>query len=207
MDFLISESQLRILLNEVDDSNLSSSMKKLYLFTKEIISKTIKRYDINVRFFLKFGTAIGGLVYPLDYFIKTGNFQLNDDQTALILIGIAATYFFENSRKVGEIIKKINEEGLLDIFKSCFEKINDLKNAFLNFLSSLKTTIEGTTEMVSYSFLIPIVTDLISMAHQGGDSKETALMIMERLLSSGVVIIIGTSFSELLTKIVERFKN
>ena len=86
MDFLISESQLRILLNEVDDSNLSSSMKKLYLFTKEIISKTIKRYDINVRFFLKFGTAIGGLVYPLDYFIKTGNFQLNDDQTALILI-------------------------------------------------------------------------------------------------------------------------
>ena len=74
-------------------------------------------------------------------------------------------------------------------------------------LSSLKTTIEGTTEMVSYSFLIPIVTDLISMAHQGGDSKETALMIMERLLSSGVVIIIGTSFSELLTKIVERFKN
>ena len=42
MDFLINESQLRVILQEQDQSNMSDYMKELYSFTSNLVNKAKK---------------------------------------------------------------------------------------------------------------------------------------------------------------------
>jgi hypothetical protein len=43
MDFLINESQLRVILKEQDESKMSNYMKTLYSFTYNLVNKVIKK--------------------------------------------------------------------------------------------------------------------------------------------------------------------
>ena len=121
MDFLINESQLRIILQEQDESKMTDYMKTMYSFTKNLVNRVSKAYDLNVKMLLTWGTAVGGLVMPLDKFIRDGNFELTDDQRYLVLAGIAFITFYENKRGLVKILKKIKEEGLEDAFSLALE--------------------------------------------------------------------------------------
>jgi hypothetical protein len=61
-------------------------------------------------------------------------------------------------------------------------------------------------DTVAYSFLIPIITDIQEAAMRGGDPKETAIMIAQRLSASGVVIIGSQVLSRTIKKIIDRIK-
>ena len=65
MDFLINESQLRIILQEQDKSNMSDNMKELYSFTSNLIGRAKKNYGLNLQLLLTWGASVGGLVMPL----------------------------------------------------------------------------------------------------------------------------------------------
>ena len=106
MDFLINESQLRVILKEQDESKMSNYMKTLYSFTYNLVNKVIKKYGINVKMLLTWGTSVGGLVLPLDNFIREGNFKLDDNQRLLIIAGIAAILYYENKSLFSKILKK-----------------------------------------------------------------------------------------------------
>ena len=95
MDFLINESQLRAILQEQDESRMSDNVKEMYSFTKNLVNRVSKIYGLNLKMLLTWGTAVGGLVMPLDQFIRQGNFELTDDQRFLVLAGIAFIMFFE----------------------------------------------------------------------------------------------------------------
>jgi hypothetical protein len=98
MDFLITESQLQLILLEQSDSKLTSNMKQLFSFTNNMVNKVIKNYGLNIKMLLTWGTAVGGLVMPLDNFIKEGGFNLSEKERMLVLAGVAFTIFFENKR-------------------------------------------------------------------------------------------------------------
>ena len=70
MNFLITESQLKTILLEQDNSSLTNSMKKLFDFTKKIVELSHKKYKLNSKFLLTWGAAIGGILMPLDNFLK-----------------------------------------------------------------------------------------------------------------------------------------
>ena len=53
------------------------------------------------------------VLLPLDNFIKTGRFELNDVEQTLILIGIACSIFYDNSRTLKLIYKSMS------LFKLC----------------------------------------------------------------------------------------
>jgi len=80
MDFLITESQLQLILLEQSDSKLTSNMKQLFSFTNNMVNKVIKNYGLNIKMLLTWGTAVGGLVMPLDNFIKEGGFNLSEKE-------------------------------------------------------------------------------------------------------------------------------
>ena len=122
MDFLINESQLRIILQEQDESKMTDYMKTMYSFTKNLANRVNKVYGLNVKMLLTWGTSVGGLVMPLDKFIRDGNFELTDDQRYLVLAGIAFVTFYENKVGLVKILKKIKEEGLEDVFRLVLEK-------------------------------------------------------------------------------------
>jgi len=189
MEFLITESQLRVLLQEEEKSQLGLYVKNMYAFTKQMLNKVFKSYGINLRMLLTWGTSVGGLVLPLDQYLRTQHLGLNEDQRMLVLVGIIFALFFETKRPFMKIMTLIKENGLEDIFQDGLRKGTQLRDAFTNFLSSANTGVGTFLEAIAYSFLIPIITDVQSVLGQTEDIETAAILIAERLLAAGVILI------------------
>ena len=206
MDFLINEQQLRIILQEQDKSKMTDYMKELYSFTTNVVNKVAKKYELNLKMLMTWGTAVGGLLMPLDRYLMSGNFEMSDSERFLVLVGVASIIFFENKRIVSKIIKKIKDEGLEDIFDISLNKAVELKNTFFEFLNSLNLSISTFIDIMAYSFLLPILTDIHSVATNVTDVNEAAMMISKRLMASGVVAGGGTLLNSIIKKLIKRFK-
>jgi hypothetical protein len=189
MEFLITESQLRVLLQEEEKSQLGLYVKNMYAFTKQMLNKVFKSYGINLRMLLTWGTSVGGLVLPLDQYLRTQHLGLNEDQRMLVLVGIIFALFFETKRPFMKIMSLIKENGLEDIFQDGLRKGTQLRDAFTNFLSSANTGVGTFLEAIAYSFLIPIITDVQSVLGQTEDIETASILIAERLLAAGVILI------------------
>jgi len=189
MEFLITESQLRVLLQEEEKSQLGLYMKNMYAFTKQMLNKVFKSYGINLRMLLTWGTSVGGLVLPLDQYLRTQHLALNEDQRMLVLVGIIFALFFETKRPFVKIMSLIKENGLEDIFQDGLRKGTQLRDAFTNFLSSANTGVGTFLEAIAYSFLIPIITDVQSVLSQTEDIETSSILIAERLLATGLVLV------------------
>ena len=206
MDFLINESQLRTILQEQDQSKMSDYMKELYSFTSNLVNKAKKTYGLNLKLLLTWGASVGGLVMPLDYFIRTGRFELTDEQATLILIGVACTYFYDNVKTLKTILTKIKEEGLEDTFKEVLIKSRNLRDSFFRFMKSANVALGSTLELITYSFLIPIITDIQSAITEGGDIQTTSMRIAQRLIASGVIVVGQIVLTETIKKIIKKFE-
>jgi hypothetical protein len=206
MEFLITESQLRALLTEEERSMLGNYMKRLNTFTKQIVNRAFKSYGINLRMLLTWGTAVGGMVLPLDQFLRNQNFDLTEDQRMLVLAGLAFALFFESKRPAMKLFSVIKEEGLEEIFKVGLRKGSQLKDAFLNFMSSLGTGSSSFVDTIAYSFMIPIITDIQSVLMETQDIDEAAILIAERLIASGVVLMSSQALTETVKKVLEKLK-
>lgn len=206
MDFIINENQLRAILREQDESKMTNYMKRLYSFTKEVVNRVGKKYDLNVKMFLTWGTSVGGLILPLDNFIRNGSFNVTDDQRYLILAGITSILFFNNKKTTKELIKKINEEGLKDTFNNVLRKAEELEDSFIEFLNGIKISVGTFLDTVAYAFLIPIITDIQHYISNSGDPIETGKIILERLIASGVVVMGAETLSALMAKLIRKFK-
>ena len=206
MDFLINEFQLRTILQEQDESRMNGYMKTMYSFTKNLVNRAGKVYNLNLKMLLTWGTAVGGLVMPLDQFIKSGEFNLSDDQRYLVLAGIAFILFFDNKKGIVDVLKKIKEEGLEEVFKKTLDKGKELKSSFKGFLFSLNVSVGSFMDIVAFAFLIPIILDIQNIAESSVDPKEAGLLIAERLVSSGIVVIGAQALSQVIRKIIQKLK-
>jgi len=205
MEFLINESQLRVILQEQDQSKMTDYMRELYSFTSDIVNKARKTYGLNLKLLLTWGASVGGLVMPLDNFIRSGRFDITDEQVALLLVWVACTYFYDNVNTLKRISSKIKEEGLEDIFKEVLLKGKNLKDSFTKFIKSSKVTINSTLDIVTYAFLIPIVTDIQSLMTSGEDIQTVSMKVAKRLVASGVVLVGQLVLTEIIKKIIKKF--
>lgn len=206
MEFFISEQQLKVILMEQDRSRMSDYMKKLYNFTNTLVNKASKIYRLNVKMLLTWGASVAGLVMPLDNYIRTGRFNLNEEQTILVLVGVAMMLFYNTRKTTSKVIEKIREENLEDVFQVLLRKATELKVSFVDFLKAINVTVGNLMEIVSYSFLIPIITDIQKVAQKTSSISETAAMIAQRLIASGVIVISAQVLTSLIKKLLKRFK-
>jgi hypothetical protein len=206
MEFLITESQLKIILTEQDKSKITNDMKEQYSFTENFVNRIKAIYGINLKMLLTWGTSVGGLLIPLDEFIKTGDFNLTEEQGILILAAVASMLFFENKRGISKLIEKIKEEGVLPQFEQILSKGQELKSAFIGFLSSINITIGSLMEVAAYSFLVPIIFDISAIAESTTNVRQSALQIVERLLASGVIGLSGQSLTVAIRKILKKLR-
>ncbi len=206
MDFIINENQLRAILREQDESKMTNYMKRLYSFTKEVANRVGKKYDLNVKMLLTWGTSVGGLILPLDNFIRNGSFNVTDDQRYLILAGVASILFFNNKKTTKALIEKIDAEGLKNTFNIVLKKSEELEEAFIGFLNGIKISVGTFLDTVAYAFLIPIITDIQHYISTSSDPRETGKIILERLIASGVVVMGAETLSALMVKLIRKFK-
>ena len=206
MEFLITESQLVSIINEGEKSSFTESMKNLHSFTNNIINKVKRKFELNLKLLSTWGTSVAGLVMPLDEYMKTGEFNLDDNQRALILIGIIALLYYDNKTIFRRISERIQKEKIEKEFKVVLNKGVELRAVFIEFLESLELSIKSFSELISYSFLIPIVTDIQKYAQNSENLSDTAEMIGERLLASGVILVGAEILNEVLKRMLKRFK-
>jgi hypothetical protein len=204
MNYIITEHQLKIITEGTTDSKFGENMRRLYSFSTRLISKVEKKYGLNLRLLSTWGPAVGGFVMPLDNFIKSGGFNFTEQQSALVLIGVAASIFFDNKPILKKVVDKIKEEGLVDGFKQVLNQAKSLKKVFVKFMESLSTSITSISEIISYSFLIPIISDIQNMLIKNPDIVKSSELIAERLMSSGVVIVGAVTLTEVINKILKR---
>jgi hypothetical protein len=204
MEFLITETQLKTILNEEHGTRLTDSIKILNEYTVNLVKQLKTFYNLNFKMLLTWGASVGGLMMPLDNFIKSGNFNLNDREEILILGAVASILFSENKKNIDTLLKKIKEDGLLDIFQIILNKGEELKSSFVNFLKSLKVSVGSFMEMTAYAFLIPILFDVLSVADKSTSIRQGSLLIAERILASGLVFITKEAIYNVIRKIIKR---
>jgi hypothetical protein len=122
------------------------------------------------------------------------------------LAGIAFILFFDNKKGIVDVLKKIKEEGLEEVFKKTLDKGKELKSSFKGFLFSLNVSVGSFMDIVAYAFLIPIILDIQNIAESSVDPKEAGLLIAERLVSSGIVVIGAQALSQVIRKIIQKLK-
>lgn len=205
MNFLITESQFKYLAENKDTDIIEKNISELQEFSKKLYADLKRKFGIDFVLLVTWGTAVGGLVAPLDNFIKGGNLSVTDDQATLILTGIAATLFFDNKEFFSQIYKRIKEEGIEKQFMTVLTKGQDLKKSFLKFLLSLNISVNNISSLIRYSFLIPIISDLQNYISQGSDLTETATSVTQRILASGAVLISSELLYQLIRRIIRKF--
>lgn len=204
MNFIITESQLRAILNESREDGVISDLKIMKDFSKNVINITSRIYKLNLQFLSKFGTALGGLMIPLDNYIRGGEFKLTDSQMGLILVGIIVTYYLDHKESAAKIHNLIRQEGIMPAFKYGSKKAKELKRSFSKFIFSLRGTAHTFAEMVSYAFLIPIVQDIVAILNDQGDIETTAALIAKRMVTSGLVLGSAITITELITRAAKK---
>jgi hypothetical protein len=206
MDFLINESQLNFLVESENTEKFTRNMKQLNSFTVNLINKAKRIFGLNFKFLVTWGPVIGGFVGPLDKYIRDNYLEFSEDSIILITLGIACTYFYQNKKETKKLYEQIEEQGLVSFFEEMLLKSKQLKDSFVSFMESLNLTLGTTVEMIHYSFLIPIINDLQQVAHGATSIANASKIIVERLLTSGVVLVAGQILIDVISKILKRFK-
>jgi hypothetical protein len=206
MKVVLTESQYRaILLNESRDefTNYLSNLKE---FAETVITKTEQDLKINLNMLLIWGAGVGGVMAPLNDFIMSGNFNLNEFQVASILCATSAILFNENKSVIKTLVDHIKKQGIFEVFSQVLKKGTKLRQTFFKFIESLIMTLYTISNIMSYSFIIPILPIIWEMSQSGIKGNEVKEIIV-RLMSFGLVSVSGNALKELITKLVARFRD
>lgn len=202
MDILITESQKGILLTE----GIAESLAEIYSGTKDYSSDLYKRVkrrlNINFGILLTFSAAIGGFVEPLESFLVGKYPELSEDQILLILTAVVAILWKENSKLIRELLDKIKSQGLNKELMTAIKKSNQLKNSFKQFLTNSLQGLSFSFDVLSYTYMIPLLGYLVMM-YQGQEiSPEQVELLVTRLSAIGGL----TIGSEVVSKIVDTIR-
>lgn len=206
ISILINETQKQRILLESSGGGISDLIKRNYEFTKEILKKSSSQIGINFEFLLTWGASIGGFVGPLNDFIKGNHPEFSDLDISLILTGVIASYYVDNKEMVKKVFFTLKEKGLFNAFKTVLKKSQELKTVFFDFIESLGITLHKVTNILSYTFVIPLIPMLYNLTKQGIGSSDDIQEIIKRLTGFGLLTVSGILVKELITKIIRRFK-
>lgn len=205
MKFILTESQYKKILFEERTNNVSSKLQSLKKYFKNVSTESKKQIGLDLEFLATWGVTIAGFVRPISEFIKGTYPELTNTELALLSTGVILTYFTSNKDGIKKVLEKIKENSLIQEFDYMLEKASELKEYFISFIDSLAIPVSKISNMMAYTFIIPIIPELYEYA-QGYSSMEIEEMI-KRVIGFVGVTLSGSMIKNLLKEIVKRFKN
>jgi hypothetical protein len=203
---LITEEQKNKILLKESSGQIINVIKKNYDRVKSIIEESSEQIGMNLQFLITWGASIGGFVGPVEDFVRGKFPELNDVQISLILTGVIASYYIDNKKMIYDIFTKIKENGLSSVLKKVLSKTDTFLSVFLDFIASLGLTLHKITNMLSYTFIIPLLGTLLNMTkNMSVDSRDIDEIVL-RLTSFGLLTVSGIVIKQLINRIVRRFK-
>ena len=206
MEYILTESQFQKLILESKNQDITQSLKELYQESKNLLDECAHTWGLNAKFLITWGAALGGMILPLKNYLENNNPELTHEQIILLVLGVVSNYFYDNETFIRKVVKKIKEEGLLNVFRKLYDKAEELKRALGLFLNSIKVTANTLYSILSYAFILPVLGDLYGLS-QGEDTIETTKLIVQRILASGVVLVVGAALNHFVSKVVNRLKD
>jgi hypothetical protein len=203
MKYLISESQRKLLFEEVNE-RVKEVQEDGMEFTKKVVHDVQQNTSLNLKMMLTWGASIGGFMGPIMQFLNGQYPELTQKDASLIAVGIASVIFFQEKPFVKSLIEKIKEQGLEEPFKNGAVKANQLKTALVEFLKSLNIMTFSISNMLSYAFLVPIIPMIYDAVSEGVWDMKDAEMLTKSLVSFGFITISGNFLKRLIDTVVKR---
>jgi hypothetical protein len=203
---LINENQKRRLILEGSGDFIVETLSKNYEFVKKVIKDSSSQIGLNLEFLVSWGATIGGFVGPLEEFLRGVEPSLSDLEVSLILTGVISSYYLDNKEYVKKIIDTIKEKGLYKPFKKVLTKSKEFKSVFSDFIGSLGITLHKVTNILSYTFILPLLPILYNMVTENNISSSEISDLSKRLIGFGLLTVSGLVLKQLLSKIAKRFK-
>ena len=205
MKIIITESQSKILITENVLREIGSFFKISMKNIKDIINSASEQIGMNLQFMMTWGAGIAGFIGPITEYVKGEFPDLNDVELSLIITSLIATYYTSNKKALTKLYKKIEEEGLGKYFEKILRKTDEFYNVFSEFIKSLATTTHTMVNMMSYTFIIPILPMLYESIKSGMFENVDLDEIVTMLTGFGGLTITSILIKKLLIKIAERF--
>jgi hypothetical protein len=205
MKIIITESQYKKILFESRLKSLENKVDELKDFFKKVSSETKKQIGLDLSFLTTWGVTIAGFVSPVQQYISGSFPELSSSDLALLSTGIILTYYESNREMLGKVLEKIKEKELIFEFDKALEVSAKLKDVFFNFINSLAIPVSKISNMLAYTFLIPLIPDLYEVA-QGNESLDLRETIL-RIVSFVGISFSGVFIKRLIQEIVKRFKS
>lgn len=206
MDIILTESQYIKILKEAKENEIEKKFSDSREFTKNILSKAKQQFGIDFTFLATWGSVIGGFVSPVSKYMQGMYPNLTDTDITLISFGIILTYFSSNKEKLQKVLQLIKEKKLITFFDRALDKTYELKEAFFGFLESLNITFSKVSNMIAYTFLVPLVPLLKDIAELSLNESQIKLIGMGIGHYAGGIIASNTIY-HLVKKIIDRFKS
>lgn len=203
---LINENQKRRLILEGSGDFIVESLSKNYDFVKKVIKDSSSQIGLNLEFLVSWGATIGGFVGPLEEFLRGVEPSLSDLEVSLILTGIISSYYIDNKEYIKKIVDTIKEKGLYKPFKKVLTKSKEFKSVFSDFIGSLGITLHKVTNILSYTFILPLLPILYKMVTETNISSSEISDLSKRLIGFGLLTVSGLVLKQLISKIAKRFK-
>jgi hypothetical protein len=205
MKIVLTEHQYEKLLLESSKSIIGDEIKRSKEFIKKIVRTVKEDTKLDFSFLFTWGAAIGGFSRPVFNYFEGKHPELTHQDLALLTIACAVTYYTSNREKLSKLLDVIKDRGLVKYFNEMLEKTDELKNTFLSFVDSLRLTGHKISGMLAYTFIIPFLSKLLDMS--GGATHEDIIMLSKIIIGYLAVKLSSATLSELLSKIIKRFRS
>lgn len=206
MDIVLTESQYIRILKEQNENKIAGVFQDSKSFTKNLLSNVKKQFGIDFTFLGTWGSVIGGFVGPISDYLHERYVNLSDSDITLISFGILLTFFSDNKEKLRKVLDLIKERGIITFFDRALMKSYDLKESFFSFLESLNVSFPKLGNMISYTFLVPLVPLIFNLSNLDLGKDQIELIIKGISLYVGGIL--STSIIEsIISKMIKRFKN
>lgn len=206
VSILITENQKRLLLKESLLKDVSEVIKNNYEVASEILKSSKEQMGVNLQFLMTWGASIGGFVGPLTQFVEGRNPEITSTQITSIMIGVIATFYLDNRETILKIVRKLKDDGLLEVYQETVNKGRELKKSFVRFIESLNMTLHKVTNMMTYTFIIPLVEKILSMSQSGEITNDDIKQLSMRIASFGLLTVSSITVVTLIKRMVNRFK-
>jgi hypothetical protein len=206
MNVVITESQYFQILRENQENEIEQTFSNSKEFAKKIVSDAKKQYGIDFSFLTTWGSVIGGFVGPITNYMEGKYPNLSETDITLISFGIILTFFSSNKEKLNKVLQIIKDKKLVTFFDRALMKSYDLRDALVGFLESLNVTFSKVSNMVAYTFLIPLMPLLKDISEMDLDQKQIEFIAMGISHYTGGIIA-SNLLSTVVKKIIKRFKS
>lgn len=203
---IISEAQQKRIIIESMGDQIKDELEEKKGLISRISREASEQIKFDLSIMLTFSAPIAGFIGPLEDYLKGKHHELTSIEISLILSGIIFQYIKDNSEAISRIKKKIKTMGLTDYYKDALRKSDELKNSFLNFIESLGVSIQKTSNIMGFTFLIPLVPMLYHGIQDGTITPENIYEIVERIGLFMGANYGGTTLREILNLLVKKLR-